>query len=82
MSPQSNDVVDVVRATNVQIDLIAPHHPPLELRAHELGAHRKISRFLQKGRPAMRPRDLFALVYRVGIQLRRGEPAFESDARD
>jgi hypothetical protein len=47
MSPQSNNIVDVGRAANVQIDPIAPHHPRLELRAHVLGAHRKISRFLQ-----------------------------------
>jgi hypothetical protein len=31
MSPQSNDVVDVGRAASVQIDLIAPYHPLLEL---------------------------------------------------
>ena len=67
MSPQSNDVVDVGRAANVQIDLITPHHPLLELRAHEPGAHRKISRFLQKKREASHDASrLFALVYRVG----------------
>ena len=47
MSPQSSDVVDVGRAANIQIDLIAPHHPPLDLWARVPGAHRKISRFLQ-----------------------------------
>ena len=49
MSPQSNDVVDVGRDANVQIDLIAPHHPPLDLRTRVPGAHRKISYFLQNG---------------------------------
>ena len=42
-----DDFVDVGRAANIQIDLIAPHHPPLDLRARVPGAHRKISRFLQ-----------------------------------
>jgi hypothetical protein len=54
MSPQSNDVVDVGRAANVQIDLITPHHPPLDLRAHRQGAHRKISHFSQNGDPMRR----------------------------
>ena len=56
--PRAGDVAAVNRpggrgdAFARPTDLITPHHPPLDLRAREPGAHRKISRFLQKeGRP-------------------------------
>jgi hypothetical protein len=36
MSPQSNDTAAVGRVANIQIDLFAPHHPPLNLWARVL----------------------------------------------